>query len=566
MADSLPPDSPWQVFFQDLEKRGISYGGGQFHVPEGAVQDMLMNRVRQSAVSTVPSVERFFQRDIGGQAVSKGGGAVRARTFEELRHTRDDGPFLAALHSGIQTNVQAHARVASDRRGDIGFRVVHKDFLDSKTKAPDYITPYIKRFEALLRHPSPMEDHGCSTLADFLGRLTDDLLTINRPVTEILYSSMDPSLVVGMRAVDGALIYNTCDYLATWVRSNRCYRGRKIEDMNPADVLDLMSSTMRVDLTGDRPYVLVRDGIAEASYERGRLYVAPFQTRTDIRFHGYPPGYLELAMEAITGWWTTWDFDMNQWTSGVWYDSLLAVVGGYGANSIRQAMDAMRERKGYRGAASMPVAELGDAADVKRIPLKEIKDDIGFQKRFAFYASLICATYREHPSIVNFPSWDGGKGATLSQPSHEPEMKVARTDGLRKNLGHFAHLLTRIAQERCHPDLVVIVELDDEDHEKQVQVIDTQVKTHLTRNEARVAENKPPLGFWVAAEDYQALADADKKRFDENVWNMPADQPLAMQAALLKQANQPQPPAQPPSPLAKGPHSHASDWDDGWMN
>ena len=586
----IPQDSPLNGLLDLADQKGIKWNGRSFEFPERALKDMIWQKMRLAGASDVPSLPKFQTADLGGGALSKSALSDTGRSFEDLRHARDDGPLIQALHSGITAKIRSFAKLWGGRRTDTGFRVVHKDHHRWDAEQPDYIQPYIRQFEGLLNRPSARPEYGCLTLSSFLAKLTDDLLTINQPAINLIYSTHDPRLLIGMRAVDGALIYRTMDYLQYWIRQNSYHQfgSSQTRDMDPDQLLDAISRLYDVNLTGDCPYVLVRDGIVERGYSSKEILIRPIETRTDVRVAAYPPGYLEMAMEAVSGFWTSWDFDMNRWSSDLWTDFFLFIQGGYQSKDVEIALQRLRQNKGYRGASEIPVVKGVDVEDIKRVDLKPVQDDLAFQKRFSFYASLVCAVYREHPSIINFPSWDGGKAATMSAPSQDLEIELSRSDGLRANLQHYADIFSEIAQNHCHPDLLVIPEIGDVDLKAEFDITERSVtKGVMTRNEGRLSQGLNPLcssGFpsWISPDDRDNADEETLKRFYADPWNMPADKSYVEQlqislAMFPLPGQQPMPQAQPGAPQpqpaapqdppleALGKAPEVEPWRDNWL-
>ena len=55
-----------------------------------------------------------------------------------------------------------------------------------------------------------------------------------------------------------------------------------------------------------------------------------------------------------------------------------------------------------------------------------------------------------------------------------------------------------------------------------------RVSKWITKNECRMEEGGSPIGFYLSPEKYSKLeeGDEDKKKYDSNPWNYPADVPI----------------------------------------
>lgn len=294
-----------------LARMGIQRDdAGGVHLSASSLQTVRNERLRRASVSRVPSTPRFVYRDAGGVGVRKGSGRFFVYSHETLRAIRERAPIIQAIHAARAAQVRRMAVRWSGRRGEVGWRVVHKDHFEHNATAPEFIKPYIERFQSMLE--SPAVRYNCRTTGSLLGPLEEDLLTINRPVVEKLYSAYDKKRVVGFRWVDGAMIWPTNLWLQKWMAENpQWYAGHDPSSLSEDDALDLISEIVRHDVTS-ADFCCVREGILEAVYTPGRLIVAPFINRTDVNLAGYWPSNVEQAIEIILTFINTWDYNATQ--------------------------------------------------------------------------------------------------------------------------------------------------------------------------------------------------------------------------------------------------------------
>lgn len=535
-----------------IRARVVKSDDGDLQVPTEVLEAIRAERVRAAAIPRVPSTPRHLMREGGGVGVGRGGsgaGHVTALSFEALRRIRKRGALFQAIHAARAYQVRAVSRKWQGQKTDVGWHVVHKDYSRSNTRVPEGFQRWIDRFEKILEHPAPY--HGCKTTSSLMVRLVEDLLTINHPAVEVLHSAVDPDRVVGFRPIDGATVWPTLFWVEKWMAEHPNH-GQKWarEELSDAQRLEIVSQAMGHDLF-DAEFCIVRDGMLDAIPSKGRVLCAPLENSTDIEDVGYPQSHVEQALEMGVAFIAGWDFNTSYFTRGMFADIALGVVGEYGDDSVQAFRDQLTESAvGLPNAHSVPVIGLADSGDLVKIDLRKTNQEMMFPEWLSLVTSLGAAVYRMDMSTINGKPWSGGGSPALSEGSRSHEIQLAKEEGLQADMQHVVdHFLIPLAR-RCHPDLRVVVEYGEEDQKVLAELYSTRSKTEMTRNEVRIAQDMKPLGFW--AEDYDALGDEDKKRFDDNIWNMPADPTFVnakqQQAMLEQQAQAPMgaPGAPPP--------------------
>ncbi len=553
---SLTPskDSP----FDRLLALGVKVDDdGGLKVPAEAMQRLREERARRATMSRVPSTSRWMPREAGGIAVRKGHGDFGVFSMLGLREVRESSPIIQAIHRARLYQVRRMAQRWSGIKGDVGWRVVHRDFHDARKDVPASIKPYIATFERILASPAP--SYSCTTAGAVLGPLWDDLATINRPTVEVLYSAMDRKRVVGFRPVDGAILWPTLVWLEKWVRENPRWAfnaGRPDgERLTAEEGIEVISQVVGHDLMG-ADYCLVREGTVEATYDDRQILCAPWFNRTDIRIAGYPPSHVEDAIEAILAFANTWEYNSSQFTRGLMAEFILGISGDIHDDDIDAFVDMLREAaQGVRRAHQPPVMPLPADGDIKKIDLKPNNKDMQFEVWMSLLIALACACYRMHTSTINAKPWEGGSGAALSDGSKDKEIALAKEEGLQGDLGHLCDALLTPLAKACHPDLEVVMEWGDFDPQKEGSIHEIQARVHRSRNEIRRERGDIPWGFCLSAEEYQEAGDEDKEKHDANPWNHPTDATFAQAiqtAAMAKQQQdqgqpgEPGPPEEPP--------------------
>lgn len=512
--------------------------GSYVEVDKAALATVQRERARKLAITSIPSTPRDMIRDIGGLAVGKGHGRWPHVTFDMLRELRERAPILQPIHQARAYQVRALAQKWSGKRGTVGFRVVHKDYTEHNAKTPDGFDRHIKRFESVLWRPAPSYD--VHTLGAALSMLIEDLMTINRPVVELIPSLIDPGRIVQWRPVDGALIWPTLQWLEKWVADNpRWSLGYDRGRLRPEDQIELVSNAIGQDLFGAE-FVLVRDGLAEAVYPNGRLKVAPLMNRTDVRFAGYPPSHVEQAIALVSAFISAFDYNTANFTKGMMAEFILGLPADMHDDDIDAFADMFREAtQGTARAHQPPILPLPHGKDtIQKIDLKRPNNEMGWTDYMSMNMSLAAAIYRMDMAPLNGKPWDGGAGPKLSEGSRIEEISLAKEEGLQGDVGHLCDTILTPMAMACHPDLRVIAEYGNYDPEKEARVYELRANNDMTRNEVRMQQGLEPMGFWLPPDEYDDADDATKQKFDDNVWNWPKDPVFANAIGQAKSRDQ----------------------------
>lgn len=570
MSSQQPVEGPLDT----LARFGVQVqNDGGLTIPREALERIREDRMRRATISKVPSTPKFLFRDAGGVGVRKGISRYEVLSLESLRRIRERSPILQAVHSARQFQVRRMSQRWTGKKGDVGWRVVHRDFNDRTAEQPEYILPYIATFERMLE--APADRYECRTTGDLLAPLWEDLATVNRPTVEILRSAWSPSTIVGFRPVDGAIIWPTLIFLEKWLSDNPTWYsstprgGIDPSKLGEEDALFIISEILGHDIYG-ADYCLVRDGVLEAVYREKDLLVAPMRTRTELQYAGYPPGHVEDSIEAVLSFLNTWEFNSSYFTRGMLAEFILGISGDVHDDDIDAFIDMLREAsQGVGKAWQPPVMPLPTDGVLQKIDLKPANREMMFETWMSLLVAMICAVYRMDPSTVNAKPWEGGSGSQLGSINREKEIALAKEEGLQGDLAHLVESILNPLAKTCHPDLRVVLEYGDFDPQKEATVHESQARVHRTRNEIRLEEGDEPKGFWVEPEKYDKLDDEKKKLYDDNPWNWPTDASFLQaknQAAMREQmAGQSQGDGfGGPPPGGPGARGGAKDEDDGY--
>lgn len=512
------------------------------------------NKQRKAPLSHMPTTALHALPDFHGGL--RKGENIGGLSFEVLRIIRQKSPLIKPIHLARQSQIQRMCTPYSGKPGSVGWQVVHKDHNKPDRIVPKSIRPYISQVEQVLQCPAP--GHNVRSFSDLLKPLVEDLLTINRPVVEKLYSATDPNLVVGLKPVDGGIVYHTRDYLRHWLRNNPAW-GDKNKGVTVERLRELLGQEFKQDIAATE-FVIVQDNVIVSSFEPGRLLVVPEVNHTDVRYNGYYPSRLEEAAEIALTFINTWEYNSSLFTRGMMSEFILGISGNIADSDIDNFMDMFREAsRGVRRAHSPVVMPLPEGGKIERIDLKKLDNDMLYEVFQSLQASLCTAIYRMHPSTINMRPWDGGSSPSLQAPSEEKQISLAQEEGLHSICKHFADsFLTPLCQS-VHPDLIFIWHFGEDSPQEEIQLLETKTRFLITRNEARINAGLHPIGFYKPAEDLEQLSPEDADKWRSNPWNMPADPSMA---SMIQQQNQPQqlPGGEPGQPGQPGPE----DTEDGF--
>lgn len=513
--------------------------GSFVEIDKQAILDARNERMRRMGVTSVPSIPRDVVRDVGG-AFPRGLGRWPSATFDQLRAIRETAPILQPIHKARNYQIRRMCTPWPGRRGTVGIRVVHKDYQEWNAIPPEGFEKYVHRFEKVLWAPAPV--YRQPTLGSVLAPLMEDLLTINRPVVEIIPAQLDPQRILMFKWVDGGYIWETLLWIEKWKADNpRWASGYKADALSDEDAIDIVSAQIDHDLHGAE-YVCVRDGIAEATYAPGRLLVGPLLTRTDARFAGYPPSHVEEAYSLIKAFISGFDYNTTLLSKGILTNFLLGIPADMHDDDKRAFVHTLREAtQGVARAGQPGIIPLHQGQGVTKIDLGQPQMDVAFEALMSLTLALTTGVYRMDPSVINAKPWDGGAAAHLSEANRTQEIALAKEEGLQGDLGHLLDTLINPLAKRCHPDLRVIAEYGDYDATKEAGLYEINTRTWQTPNEARLEMGRRPLGYFLTDEKYEKASDEEKAKHDANENNQIANTVLAQarsQAAMAAQQQQ----------------------------
>ncbi len=459
-----------------------------------------------------PKTRRYLQPTVGN-AVGRQASGRFAFSTEFLRNIREKSPLLQGIHQARAFQLGRLSEKWDGNPESVGWRVVYKDHHDDDSDIPEEIKPYIAMATQMLECPSPTE---CPSMRQLLVQVWDDIATINRPALEVAFSAYDGSKIVGFFPVDGSLIWPTMEYLSHWSAAT----GRAPTTPDEA-LLELERACGITEL--DRcDYVLVRDGMVERAYPPGTIIVAPMVNRTDIKYAGWPPSYVEMSVPSVLANMDAWNYNHNFFTRGMMAEIALFLSGDFDD----EAEDALRDQLGEASvgvdrAWSVPLVRAYGNASIEKVDLKKNNTEMGFETWMSLTGVSPMAIYRIDPSALHWKPWSGGASPAMSEANRGTEIKIAAEEGIRGDLQHLIQCVFNPLLQRIHPDLRMEWMYGDRDPKEAAQIDETEGRTNVTINEIRLRRGRRPLLFFLTPEQYEAASPEDRAKHDTNPYNVP---------------------------------------------
>lgn len=522
-------------------------------------QDMLA-----SAIPTMPLTQTVGAT---GGAVGKGQGyGTGTLDWRWLRVLRESSCILLPIHEARQHALSRFSRRSFGLPGQIGCRVVHRDFANPRQEVPRRFRPLIKEAETVLFRTMPeLQHHGVGSL---LKGLWDDYATLNRPAMELIYRDGE---LAAVRAIDGARVWESRAFLQLWARGH----AAELEKLDARDRLDYASEQLRVDLSRAR-YFWVEDDVTLRGLTADQVIIGTERTSTDIRYGPYPPGKVERAINLAVYADQVLEYSASFFSQGMMSTWLMCIEPGLREQAMAEFARHFADKSRGMAAAHQPVIVEMDPAKFKLENLTPgMPRDFAFEGMLSVCAVLMCAIYRIDPSTINVKPWDGGSGPRLSEPGREEEIAASKEEGLSGDLEHLRAACLNPAIQRIHPELEVVIDTGDFDPKAALELISARKKNIETTNEIRVGEGMKPLGFYVAPDDWDKASEADQLKHQANPYNHVADPSLGSTTMLtmphqqkldaMQQAQQPDQGADAAQPQDEGlGDGDAPSDDEGW--
>jgi len=446
--------------------------------------------------------------------------------------------YAAAKHSFIDA-ILIRARIDQQKRiwqrtfspEKMGFRVVHERHDDPSFKGGKDIEGRCREMEALIADPTPDDEkfyqfyphrtRPHTRAKDLVGVLTKAELIIDRKVIRRI-RRMDGKGYAAFHWLPGESIKNVDEMMREWARKNE--DGGKItkwtaERMSYATGFDLTRST----------YVQIVDGMLVDAYYPEEISVHISNPSDELNRFGYGESRLEISLDVTQTLMMAWNFNKEMFKTN-YPESILSVAGDFdkeGLQAFKQQL--LGDTHGVGNYWRMPVIPAGDTSNFKieAHKLRDTPKDMLFDQFVRMLVMFKCAAYGAHPTTLNLQT-DSGGGSSLFGHNPTDEIAFSKEHGLIPSITDMCEWLTDAVIKPRYDDLkLIVVGLENEDKKEAIDIRSTRASKWITKNEARMEENLPPIGFWVEPEKVSGLSDEDLAQYMQNPWNYPSDVPIA---------------------------------------
>jgi len=420
--------------------------------------------------------------------------------FATLRQVSERSPLLSAIVSTRLHQVQRFSRRSQGaKKGDVGFKVVHKRHADSKFKVPEEFNVFCREVEEFLMKPwkvywseGVVYDEIEPNMSGFLQKITEDLLVINRPCIEL---GLDPNRTPrAFGAIDGANVIPTFAAVKYISTVNREFP--KDFATNYAawkSTLGMIADKYQISVDEKTQYIYILQGRPTAAFRHDEIIVAPTMPTTDVTKAGYPRSMLERSIFTILAEILAMTANQRFFEFGNMAETIIGIRGQWNDKHITDFTNILATNmSGIAGMFRLPVVALPNGKDdLSVIPTRQNHRDMLFDVYIQKLTNLACAVFRMHPSEINEAPRAGDNRGSLNQASQATQIEMSQEQGLESCLQHYKTTVFDPILERIHPDLTM--EWDYGQNEMESIQITTAKATFVTVNEMRQEQGLDPL-------------------------------------------------------------------------
>lgn len=523
-------------------------------VPTHSAQDLIKSEAKK--ITKEGNKAAFFSK-FGSNIVNYGarekplGTPNMAVLYEASRRSFVDAILI---RSRIDQTKRIWQKANEGKTKEVGFRVVHKREDDKSYKVTKGDKERCREMEDLLDDPTPLQYMGLyphqvrphTRLKDFVGVSTRAELIIDRKCM-LRYKRRDGQGYSAFHWLPGETVKNVDEAMRSWALKNE--PGGKVS----RDTAERMSySTAFLAGNGQMQYfditqashVQVIDGMVTAAFTPDEISVHISNPSDQINRWGYGVSRLEESLDITTSILMAFTYNREMFKTN-YPEQVLTVSGDYdkeGLAAFKQQI--LGEAGGVGNNWRLPVIPAGDVDNFKieSVKLRESPKDMLFDQMIRMLCMFKCAAYGAHPSTINM-EMDSGGGSSMFGANPSTDIEFSKEHGLIPSITDMAEWLTDSIIAPRYDDLkIIVVGMNPEDEKQTVDIRTSRVSKWITRNECRMEEGMPTIGFYLSAEQYSKLEDEDekKKRYDANPWNYPADVAVPNYLNTISQLDQQQ--------------------------
>lgn len=400
----------------------------------------------------------------------------------------------SAIHMRRMHAIRQFARRWDGQRHSPGLAIQHKDH-----NRPGVDTSRIDGLEERIRRAESFFFSGLTrdyrTLHQAIPALTDDHLTIDRAVVNVMWSQLGDR-PVRWCPVDGASI------LPVTIWADLLVKGKAPPGASEGQRFDLATTLAyrqhEVDLR-DVHYVQIDRSRGPTSptawLHESDVLLGIANPSTDMDRQGYGLSPCEASWVAsslyLFGIGYVLEFFRNSTSN------MLGVLKGLDTKAAGEFINGLRTQ--YSGAGKHHATPWFVTENMAvDLDLKPTRSATASQMEYAatiHQAAMLCAAhYAEDPSNINLQQRGPGGGSVMSEGNRDQEISLKRSEGLINNIRFLCDCLFTPMVQLLDPDLVVVpCGIDDKAEKLEVDLRKTRVQSWLGKNEARVEEGKEAI-------------------------------------------------------------------------
>ena len=365
-------------------------------------------------------------------------------------------------------------------KGDRGFEIVLADDPGNREGRHKKVIEQLENFFLLTGWKTdPLNRR--DDLAGWLSKIIQDMLILNAPATELVYSA--DGRLSEFWAVDGSTI--EIQWAERYIPTTRY--GRQL----------------------DQPvaYVQVVDGQIQTEYAADELAYYPMHPVTNIEQGGYGISMTEYAIDWIAAEVLALQYNSNYFDHGSVPPGILAVIGNYTQETIDE-LNMMWETdvKGVVGQHKPVALALQDGKQISWIPMKQSNRDMEMGDFLDKLTTRICSIFNVDPVELGQRSASNTGGMSASENT-EAKIDLSRDKGLLPILDWLERYINRFILPRVASGYYFRwTGINAEDEAKKVDLLNKQAKEGaITAREWRRAQGLdevPPnaeAGKWLDA-------------------------------------------------------------------
>lgn len=372
-------------------------------------------------------------------------------------------PILNSVILTRQNQVSMYCQPARYSEKGLGFQVRMRDFNKEPGRQQK---EEIKRIEEFLLNTGKDRDIDRDSFQNFCRKIVRDTYIFDQVNFEKIFNKKTNKLEKFIAVDPSTIFYGTND------------KGEIIK--------------------GGQRYVQVIDKQVRAAFTSREMAMGIRNPRTDIGSSGYGLSEVEIAMRELIAFINTESFNDRFFSHGGTTRGVLQIKTGQ-QQSQRALQNFKREWKnslsGINGSWQIPVVS---AEDINFVNMTPTANDMQFEKWLNFLINIIASLYGIDPAEIGFPNKGGATGSkggnTLNESDPQKKLQQSQNKGLQPLLRFIEDLINKhLVEEFGDQYLFQFVGGDTKSEEEKLDILDKEVTTFKTVNEARKERGYEPI-------------------------------------------------------------------------